>query len=217
MSPARKIIVFDIETTSRPETEIAHLMPQFAPPANYKDPETIQAWLDKAKAKWLTEAALSPVSGRIEAIGIANLNQQGSIQYNIHLNENGSAAMEADLIKDFWTMTVVRNTVEWVGFNCLDFDLSFLVRRSWALGIIPPSGIRSGRYWADQFVDLLDLWRLGNRQEYISLDRLAKFLGLPGKKEDGSLFHKLEPAQKVAYIENDLKLTMNIAQRLLCQ
>lgn len=217
MSPARKIIVWDVETAPRPEAEIAHLMPQFSPPANYKNPELIQGWLDSAKAKWLSEAALSPISGRIDAIGIATINQQGVIQYNINLNENGSAAMESDLIRDFWAMTVVKNTVEWVGFNCMEFDLPYLVRRSWNLGIIPPQAIRSGRYWADQFVDLLDVWRMGNRQEYISLDRLAKFLGLPGKKEDGSMFHKLEPAQKRAYLENDLKLTMNIAQRLLCQ
>ena len=217
MSPARKIIVFDIETASQPEAEIAHLIPQFNPPANYKDPEKIKAWFEKAKLDWLTDAALDPVSGRIEAIGLATFHPEHGIQYNIQLNEHGTLEDEADLLRDFWTMTVMKNTVEWVGFNCFGFDLPFMMRRSWKVGVMPPANIRSGRYWGDQFVDLLDLWQMGNRQTFISLDRLGKYLGLPGKAGDGQFFHKLERDQKIAYLEGDLKLTMNIAQRLLCQ
>jgi hypothetical protein len=36
-----------------------------------------------------------------------------------------------------------------VGFNINAFDLPFLFRRSWALGIAVPFGLRKGRYWSN--------------------------------------------------------------------
>lgn len=214
MSPARKIIAWDVETAPLPEAEIAHLMPEFKPPANYKDPEKIKAWLTEAKQLWLLNAALDPVSGRVDAIGYTMLNSTGMHHSIRTVPDDGT---ESDIINDFWVKTVMANNQEWVGFNCFKFDLPFLVRRSWKLGIIPPANIRTDRFWSDQFLDLMQVWQMGDRQEYISLDRMSKFLGVGGKAGDGALFHKLDHQQKVDYLMNDLTLTMKIAQKLLCQ
>ena len=64
-----------------------------------------------------------------------------------------------------------------VGFNIYPFDLPFLFRRSWKHRVEVPFGIRRGRYWADEMVDLRDGWQLGDRQARGSLDSIAKHLG----------------------------------------
>ena len=64
-------------------------------------------------------------------------------------------------------------------------------------------------------MDLMELWQLGNNQEYIALDKLAKFMGLPGKTGNGADFHKMEPADKKKYLETDLALTKALAERML--
>jgi len=66
--------------------------------------------------------------------------------------------------------------------------------------------------------DLLALWQCGDRAESISLDRLARVLGLPGKTGSGADFARLfgenRPAA-LAYLENDLKLTREVWLRVV--
>jgi len=212
LNPARKIIVFDIETAPLPEPEIAKFMPVFSAPANFKDPEKIQQAIDTKKIEWAMEAALSPVTGRIDAIGYV-LQEPAITQ--CQMVGDKEFGTETEVIKNFWAMVSLHSNYEFVGFNIKRFDLPFLVRRSWKLGITIPAGIRGQRYWGDQFVDLMEVWQLGNNQEYMALDRLAKFMGLPGKAGTGADFHKMDPEQKRQYLETDLELTKALAERML--
>jgi hypothetical protein len=105
-----------------------------------------------------------------------------------------------------------------VGFNILGFDLPFLVRRSWALGIPVPFWVFDGRYFNRRFSDVMQHWQLGNRQDHISLDKLARFLGLRGKSHEGKDFANLyanNQQQALDYLKNDLKLTADIALKML--
>jgi hypothetical protein len=43
------------------------------------------------------------------------------------------------------------------------FDLPFLFRRSWKHRVSVPFGLRRGRYWGDQLIDLRAAWQLGDR------------------------------------------------------
>ncbi len=104
-----------------------------------------------------------------------------------------------------------------IGFNIFGFDLPFLFRRSWKRRVPIPFGLRRGRYWGDQLIDLRDTWQLGDRQARGSLDSIAKHLGVGAKNGDGKAFAELwrsDRKQAEAYLRNDLELTAKIAHGL---
>ena len=126
---------------------------------------------------------------------------------------------EAALLRKFWT--VCRGEMgrinQMVGFNSHLFDLPFLIRRSWKHRVPVPVGLRRGRYWADQMIDLRDAWQMGDRQARGSLDAIAKHLGIGSKNGNGADFAKLwqsDRAKAVEYLRNDIKLTAKLAEVL---
>jgi DNA polymerase III epsilon subunit-like protein len=107
-----------------------------------------------------------------------------------------------------------------VGFNINRFDLPFLLRRSWHHGVKPPDGIFTTRGYPNPelFVDLAVEWACGDRQEFIKLDTLAKFLGVGAKNgegKDSAMLWATERKLAVAYLKNDLELAARIMERLL--
>lgn len=202
-------IYWDIETAPLPESEVAHLCPEFEAPGNIKDPEKIKAALIAKREKWLDSLALDAVTGSVCAIGLITEHDETVITL---ASEGG----EDLLIRSFW-LAVMANVErsQFIGFNCAKFDLPFLVKRSWKLGIPIPLGVREGRYWGDSFLDLMEVYQLGNRQEYISLDTLAKFLGVGEKSGNGKDFHKLPPDEQRKYLAHDLELTKLCAEKMI--
>ena len=214
-----KTIYFDIETGPLPESELAALVPPFDPAevktGNLKDPDKITAKLAEAEANhrrdFFERAALDPITGRVVAIGL--LDGDG---FRILHDED-----EAAVLREFWN--VCRGEMgrihEMVGFNTHLFDLPFLVRRSWKHRVAVPRGIRRGRYWSEDMVDLRDAWQLGDRMARGSLDAIAKHLGVGAKNGDGKDFAKLwqsDRAKAVEYLRNDLELTSLVAGVLGC-
>ena len=216
-------IFFDIETAPLPEAELAALVPPFDPAevktGNLKDPDKIAAKLAEAEANhkrdFIERAALDPLTGRVLAIGLYEFDSSGrGGAFRILGRED-----EAGLLSEFWDalrgeMGRVNSAV---GFNIFSFDLPFLIRRSWKHRIRVPFGIRRGRYWGDQLVDLRELWQLGDRQAKGSLDSIAKHLGVGGKNGDGKAFAELwqtNRPQAEAYLRNDLELTAKVADVL---
>lgn len=203
------IAFFDIETGPLPDEQLALVKPEFKAPANYKDEEKIKAYLVEAEAKWKQDAALSALTGQVLLIGT----MQGGI-FDAHMGE------EKQLLTEFWmwldTMQLaLSHTI--CGFSILNFDLPFLVQRSYLMGVSFPWAIRKGRYWSEHFVDLAELWACGSREKMASLDTLARSMGLGAKTGHGADFAKLfsEDREKaVAYCENDLRLTAAMAERM---
>jgi DNA polymerase III epsilon subunit-like protein len=106
---------------------------------------------------------------------------------------------------------------ELIGFNSNQFDLPFLVRRSWKHRVPVPPGIRRGRYWSEQMIDLREHWQLGDRQARGSLDAIAKHLGIGAKNGSGSDFARLwvnDRPKAVEYLRNDLQLAAGVARAL---
>lgn len=202
--------VFDIETGPRPDEELASMMPEFEAPKNYKDAEKIKAYIDGERKDWLEKAALSPVTGRVLAIGVRT--PAGN---EIFADDEKTALIA------FWTrMTdLIRGGAQMVGFNIFRFDLPFLMRRSWSHGVQVPTGIVDARgyYNRAHFTDLYEVWQCGDKSASISLDALSKFLGVGAKNGEGAHFAKLWATERklaLAYLENDLLLTENVARRL---
>ena len=219
-------IFFDIETGALPETELAALVPPFDPAevktGNLKDPDKIAAKLTEAEANhrrdFFDRAALDPLSGRVLAVGLLRNAEGGMQKAEFHVIGDDD---EAALLREFWGAArgEMGRIHQLVGFNSNSFDLPFLIRRSWKHRVPVPHGIRRGRYWSDQCVDIRDGWQLGDRQARGSLDAIARHLGIGAKNGEGKEFAKLwqnDREKAIAYLKNDLELTARIAESLGC-
>lgn len=227
--PARfqRFVALDIETGPLPESELRASLPAFdegeVKCGNLKDPEKIAAKIAEAKAahetNYFERAALRADTGRVVAIG---LGYDIDAPFIVGVAED-SLPNEASLLEWFWE-TFIGYTDEgrqFVGFNLLGFDVPFLLRRSWLHGLDVPRAVfaAGGRYLNDRcFIDLMQVWQAGARQDSISLDRLSKFLGVGEKNGNGADFHKLWETDRPKareYLANDLAMTMRCATRLL--
>lgn len=208
--PEFSMVVFDIETGPAPAEIIELHMPEFDAPANYKDPAKIEAVLAEKRAAWTTKAALSPLTGRILAVGLW---ADGS--YSARIVEDSSEASEKALLKWFWKHVTIRTAL--VGWNSNRFDLPFLLKRSWALGVCVPFGLApGGRLDSRLCVDLMEYWQLGDKNNFASLDSIARYLDVGSKSGDGEFFHqvlKAFPEEAEAYLRNDVKLTFEVAKK----
>ncbi len=204
-----KSIVFDIETAALPENEIIQFMPEFEAPGNIKDPEKIKAAIESKRKAWIEDAALSPITARVLAIGLWI---DGTF---VIISE---PAPEAEMLLEFWD--AIQGTGQMlhhiIGFNCCLFDLPFLIKRSWKLGVTVPLGVRRGRYWGDQITDLRDVWQCGDRQAHGSLDDISRHLRIGEKTGSGADFANLwntDRNKAIEYLKHDLGLTASIAIR----
>jgi len=205
--------VFDIETGPLPDIILDSLMPEFEPAANLKDPEKIAANLAKKRAEFKADAALSPLTGRVLAVGF--LPDMGA--ESIIICDDDEKVLLAKVWDHFRTAGGSRRPT-FVGFNIHGFDLPFLVKRSWVQQVPIPPNVRQGRYWADWFIDLRETWQLGDKQAHGSLDTICRALGLGEKNGSGAEFARLwneDRAKALAYLDNDLKMTAALAARLL--
>lgn len=206
-------LVFDIETGPEVDEVLAAMEPEFSAPANFKDPAKIAEKIDAQRAAWRERAALCATSGRVLAIGIM-LDDELSL---LVVNEAESFG-EADLLEMFWKLAAPNGM--WrhlVGFNSNRFDIPFLIRRSYKLGVAVPFGALNGRYLNPRFIDLMDTWRLGDFQASISLDRLARHLGVGAKNGNGAFFATLLDEDREAaldYLRNDMAMTVAVARKL---
>lgn len=202
---------FDCETEPLPADELAKFMPEFQAPSNYKDPEKIKASIADQQARWIEDGALSAVTGRIICVGMLR-----GERFDVWTNED-----ESQFLIDWWGFASgeLQSGGLLIGFCVKTFDLPFLVRRSWKHGIKVPFCIWNGRYFADNIIDVAELWQCGNRdpRDRVSLDTLSKFLGIGEKTGDGKDFAELwrtDQAKAKAYLHNDLALAQRAYNRI---
>lgn len=240
-------IIFDIETAPLPDEELVSVVSPFDEPphpgefdesyvkyGNTKDEAKRAAKLEAAKEahrlaceehektvsaareQWWSDAkskaALSATTGMIVAIGYRSTENDKTI---LHIDE------ELKLLDMFWKQFEKCRDAgrQMVGHNIEKFDVPFIVRRSWILGIDIPDGVFDRSYLNSRvFIDTMKLWSCGSR-DFCKLDSIAKCFGVGGKPEgvDGSMFADLlvtDRAKAEAYLENDLVMTANVAERM---
>lgn len=232
-TPKRTAIVFDIETGPQDEAKLLALLPPFDPAdvkvGNIKDPAKIAEKIAEAevkhKARFLSEAALSPATGQVLAIGYQKLLEDGT-DCSPTIMIPGDGIDERVLLKGFWDFFAAEWAQEhamWVGHNVIDFDLPFLVNRSRILGIKVPFGVfsfqRNRVNWGDRFIDTRTLWLMGRKanENPSSLDHVARSLGVGEKSGSGADFAqqlKDDPAAAIAYLTHDLAITSKVARKL---
>ena len=203
-------IYFDIETEALPGEELEHDLPFFEAPKTYKDPEKIAAYVEKKRLDYVEKAALSPLTGRVLAIGVSS-------------EKDGQGVFEGEeeyLLSEFWKYFRHNNEAQWVGHNTHNFDWPFLIKRSWKLGVSVASGIKDGRWYRPNLRDTMEMFCSGGGYgDRISLDRLARFFGVGSKGgQSGAHFaktyHNDKPAA-IAYLYNDLAMTQAVFERMI--
>lgn len=248
------MLIYDIETSGLPDEQLAAMLPPFeAPPhpgefdpasvkyGNVKDEQKRAAKLADAMLAHETEvanyattceemksthwqnfknsAALDPTTGQILAIGCWSMTKNSFSLV---------AGDESTILAKFWEiygkMRASTPPRKLVGCNSNGFDLPFLIRRSWILGVEIPTTVRKGRYFDELFVDLRDIWLCGQHWGGCesSLNHMAVALGV-GKKTEGVTgadFGRLwngtkeEREKAIEYLKNDVEITAKVAVRL---
>lgn len=213
-NPLILMIFFDIETAPLPAEEIEYLLPEFSAPANYKDPDKIAASIAEQKVIWLERGALSPMTGRVLAIGLM---EAGSDEVLIHHGDDEAALLKAflDDAGDFIGGPLV-------GWNVKGFDIPFVSRRLWRYGMRPPKWWTTRPGWGKEpmVIDLMEEWKCGDyKAPHTKLDHAAKFLGLDGKtgahaKDFGKLYIE-DRESALAYLKRDVEIVANIYRRVM--
>lgn len=240
-----KFIAFDIETQGIRDAALALAepfppfvpLPPFDPKAvkvgNLKDPDKIaakiraeeEAYPQRAKdyqdayeksrleytAKIVSKAALNALTGRVVAIGIKTADEEKILSGN-----------EAEILRGFWEIFMM-TPCAFAGWNINGFDIPFMVRRSWANGVIVPN-IYNGRYLDKRFIDLMEVFGCGEYGYKAKLDDVANFLGVQGKYDGdctGEEFAEkflsgddVARAQAEEYLKCDVRATWAIAEKL---
>ncbi len=206
-----KGVIFDIETGPLPAKETERFMPKFEAPSNYKDQAKIDAFIEEKRAEWIKQSALNATSGKILAIGCLYSDSDEPMIFG--------SGQEAEDLASAWQIMCPDGYISYnlVGFNSNSFDIPFMVRRSWALGVKVPKGLATSKWLPSECRDLLDVWRIGNRQESVSLATMSRFFGVGEKSGEGKDFFKLwasDRATALKYLAQDLVLTKACAQRM---
>jgi hypothetical protein len=160
-------------------------------------------------------AAFSAMKAEVLAIGYFGKQSQ--------IDHQSEGRTEADVLTQFWAMykKCRAQPRKMVGFNTREFDLPFLMQRSWINQVDVPASVLNGRYLDNVFVDLRDIWRAGAMRQEGSLDSISRAFGI-GKKPDGTTgadFGRLfrDPEQRhlaIEYLANDLVMTKAMAERM---
>jgi hypothetical protein len=216
------MVIFDIETIPLNDDALARIEPGFEAPGNFKDPDKIAAAIAEKRAAWREKAALSPLTGRVAMIGLLLPGRKIAdiaLLDPVALDNPGSANIqELNMLEWFWSAAVQQLQLgePMVGFNSHRFDVPFLVRRSWALGVTVP-GQALQRLAPPAWVDLMLEFTRNAAGEFVGLDTVARFLGVGAKNGNGLEVARLLREDRDAainYLENDLLLTAAIAERM---
>ncbi|MDP3973519.1 MAG: ribonuclease H-like domain-containing protein [Candidatus Daviesbacteria bacterium] len=127
---------------------------------------------------------------------------------------------ETEILQKFWK--VAKDIDLFIGFNIMEFDLRFIYQRSIVLKVKPTKVLNFARYRNDPIYDIMHEWKRWNMTTSISLDTLAKILGLPTSKDGGIEGKDVAQAYKdgrieeiCEYCERDVELTRKIYKRMM--
>lgn len=172
-------------------------------------------------ASVVQNAALCATTGQVVAIG-----------YKSHAKSTlltVDQCSERELVSHFWQQFVGLRKAgrRFIGFYSNSFDVPFLARRAWMLGVpVPVESLTPTGFLDATFVDLMARWQFGNRRDSIKLGEACRALGIGDKPQGedavtGATFYEYfrsgdaeKKAKALYYLANDLDMTWNLAERL---
>lgn len=149
-------------------------------------PEEVTACSDEE----FRRLALDGDFGRVLTIGIIVEHDDQVIHRGLLGRERQTMMFhldEARTLRGFWKLlrgfNVSRDFV--IGHNLFDFDLPFLYKRSVIQRVRPTVELPFTRYRSRPIFDTMHQWNKWSPRKFVSLDRLAKVLGLESSKGQG--------------------------------
>lgn len=170
--------------------------------------------------------ALSGEMGRVLAVGVIIERDKEVLHRGIIGRDRATRRFhldEARTLRSFWKLLDGFNTDRdiIIGHNIFDFDLSFLYKRSVIHRVRPTVKLSFARYRSRPVFDTMCEWSQWSWKGRISLDRLAKALGLESSKGqgiDGSRVYDYFCAgcheEIAAYCMRDVELVRAIYRRM---
>jgi hypothetical protein len=203
---------------------------------SYQDlPVPMQSFWDK-RAKMYQEqnetsveafekyAALHAEFSQIVSIGLGffYLNEQGELGLRV---KSISKDDEKQLLQEFKDLLEKRLSKRrhLVAHNGKEFDYPFLCRRILINGLGLPAVFQylRSKPWENPHLDTMEMWRFGERKNYVSLRLLAYLFRLPPYHDiiDGSMvsniYHQDKNLERIAaYCRNDVITTAQVYLRL---
>ncbi len=204
----KPILFFDIETSANPDA-IA-LLPEPSAPANYKDAEKIALYVAEKKSEQVAQAPLDADLGRVIAISLQN-GLEGPLE--VHLAGDLETRTEGELIGWFWAAYAAAEGRS-CGYNIAGFDLPYLLRRSFDLGIPVPIQPRLAKFQTEPTTDLMAI--LYNWGPARGLKWVCKRYGIPNPlpELDGSQVVRMDPETLRRYAGNDVRLVVDLYRRM---
>jgi hypothetical protein len=170
--------------------------------------------------------ALDGDFGRVLTVGVI-VEQDEQIIHRGLLGRERQTLMfhldEARTLRGFWRLLKGFNVRhdQIVGHNLFDFDLPFLYKRSVIQRVRPAVELPFTRYRSQPIFDTMHQWNKWSPRKFVSLDRLAKVLGLKSSKSEGidggSVYEKFCEGchQEIAnYCMRDVELVREIYYRM---
>ncbi len=164
-----------------------------------------------AKEKLFRASSISGDFGRILCIGYAIENEPTQV----------IGGDEKEILENWWE--VAGNADHFIGHNIMEFDLRFIFKRSIVNKIRPAAkhlNLSFARYRGYPIYDTMREWEKWSNS-FISLDTLAKILGLESSKDggiDGSQvydFYLRGDTEKIYdYCKRDVELTRKVYKRM---
>lgn len=191
MKRTREInIFFDIETIPAQSEKIKnHVQSNISPPANYKKPEVISAWIEENRDAMYRKTALNGGFGQIVCIGYAVNDNPVKVIYS-----DEWATSESDVLSNFFSDISksykfgYHTPPQFIGHNIDNFDLRFIYQRAIILGIKPPDflPVNNKVYNNIHIFDTMVEW--SGRHNFVSLNDICLSLGISQKSDeiDGS-------------------------------
>ena len=215
-------IYFDIETCPARPDVLKALMPDFEGRGGTKDPAKIKEQIAAKQQAFIEDAPLHAEIGQVTMIGY--IKSDGKF----YCDSQSKTLSEANILREFWALwkattmgTQLVVDAKFIGHYIRGFDVPFLIRRSWILGVPVPYNVLTDRgYLNDKFVDVHATWQLGDKQESISLEMLSKVFGVrqKGKAMSGAEVPAAWLAGKhkecIDHCRDDLEITKAVHEQM---
>lgn len=184
-------------------------------PKNYKNTQVIKKYQEENAEKVYRAQALDSMQGRILSIGWAfQLEEPLAL-----ISGNEYCENEYELLTKFQNLLTLhrmdRSDVSWIGHNIRTFDLPWLWRKALQYRLFQLASIIPRGKFDKRIVDTMELWASEYR-ERVSLNNIAKFLGLTGKTSgmDGSKIYDFWLENKLDEIKEYCRQDVDTVRRV---
>lgn len=203
------MLFIDIETEANPQA--LEYLPEPQAPKNYKDPDKIKVYVDEKRSEQIEKAALDNDYGMITAAAVRMGVDGKTVGWLV--NEKRS---EADLLRALWAC--VRESRGHVcGYNIIGFDIPYIIKRSFDLGVRASYPLDLRRYQERPTTDLMQILAHWDMQKVKSLKFVCQRYGIenPLPDLDGSQYAEMPPDVKLAYVKNDVDMAVALYKRMV--